>query len=138
MRVHHEKRSGCDTVSYFVGKGKKTAFQGWKSSVSYHLLKIRSMKKNVMPWSDLWLSCIAVRVPTRPSTKLDKFCLPKVTKALKIFLRLKPLLHSISKEQPIRPVMYGVKRWSLCRNSQIRQSGVGSNHQRDGLPSGLR
>ena len=32
MRVHHEKRSGCDTVSYFVGKGKKTAFQGWKSN----------------------------------------------------------------------------------------------------------
>ena len=31
-------------------------------------------------------SCIAVGVPTRPSTKLDKFCLPKVTKALKLFL----------------------------------------------------
>ena len=61
-------------------------------------------------------SCIGVRVTTRPSTKLDKFCLPKVTKALKIF---KPLLHSISKEQPIRPVMYGVKHWSLCRNSLV-------------------
>ena len=97
-----------------------------KSSVSYHLLKIRSLKNNVVPWSDLWLSCVAVRVPTRPSAKLDKFFLRKVTKALRIFLRLKPLLHSTSKEQPIRQVMHGVKRWSLCRNSQVRQSGVGS------------
>ena len=85
-----------------------------KSSVSYHLLKIWSLKNNVVSWSDLWLSCTAVRVPTRPSTKLDKFYLHKVTKALRIFLQLKP-----SKEQPIRPVMYGVKRWSLCRNSQV-------------------
>lgn len=63
--------TGCDTVSYFAGKGKKTAFKAWKSnpevksSVSYHLLKIRSLKNNVVPWSDLWLSCVAVRVPTR-------------------------------------------------------------------------
>ena len=121
-----------------LSKDGSQILKSLKSSVSYHVLKIRSMKKNTMPWSNLWLSCIAARVPTRPSTKLDKFCLPKVTKPLKIFLRLKPLLHSISKEQPIRPVMYGVKRWSLCRNSQVRQSGVGSNHQRDGLPSGLR
>ena len=42
-----------------------------KSSVSYHLLKIRSLKNNVVSWSDLWLSCTAVRVPTRPSTKLE-------------------------------------------------------------------
>ena len=83
-------------------------------------------------------SCIAVGVPTRPSTKLDKLGLPKVTKAYKLFLGLKPLLHSISKEQPIRPVMYGVKHWSLCRNSLVRQNGVRSIHQRDGLPSGLR
>ena len=66
-----------------------------------------------------------------------EFRLPKVTKALKLFLRLKTLLHSISKEQPNRPVMYGVKHWSLCRNSLAPQNGVGSNHQRDGLPSGL-
>ena len=109
-----------------------------KSSVSYHLLKIRSLKTTVVSWSDLWLSCTAVSVPTRPSTKLDKFCLRKVTKAFRKFLQLKPLLHSTSKEQPTRPVMYGVKCWSLCRNSQVRQSGVGSNHQKDGLPSGLR
>ena len=88
-----------------------------KSSVSYHLLKIRSLKNNVVSWSDLWLSCTAVRVPTRQSTKLDKFYLRKVIKALRIFLQLKPLLHSTSKEQPVRPVMYEVKRWSLCRNS---------------------
>ena len=100
-----------------------------KSSVSYHLLKIRSLKNNVVSWSDLWLSCTAVRVPTRQSTKLDKFCLRKARiKALRIVLQIKPRLHSTSKEQPIRPVMYGVKRWSLCRNSQVRQSGVGSNH----------
>ena len=40
-----------------------------KSSMSYHVLKIRSLKNNAVPWSDLWLSCTAVRVPTRPSTK---------------------------------------------------------------------
>ena len=108
-----------------------------KSSVSYHLLKIRSLKNNVVSWRDLWLSCTAVRVPTRQSTKLDKFYFRKVIKALRIFLQLKPLLHSTSKEQPIRLVMYGVKRWSLCRNSQVLQSGVGSNHQKVGLPSGL-
>lgn len=142
----------CEALPFFhavTGKGKEKErrqlskhgsqiLKSLKSSVSYHLLKIRSLKNNVVPWSDLWLSCIAVRVPTRPSTKLDKFYLRKVTKALRIFLRLKPLLHSTSKEQPIRQVMYGVKRWSLCRNSQVRQSGVGSNHQKDGLPSGLR
>ena len=108
-----------------------------KSFVSYHLLKIRSLKNNVVSWSDLWLSCTAVRVPTRQPTKLDKLYLRKVIKALRIFLQLKPLLHSTSKEKPIRPVMYGVKRWSLCRNSLVWQSRVGSNHQKVGLPSGL-
>ena len=108
-----------------------------KSFVSYHLLKIRSLKNNAASWSDLWLSCTAVRVPIRQSTKLDKLYLRKVIKALKIFLQLEPLLHSTSKEQPIRPVMYGVKRSSLSRNSLVRHTGVGSNHQKVGLPSGL-
>ena len=120
-----------------LSKYRSQILKSLKSSVSYHLLKIRSLKNNVVSWSDLWLSYTAVRVPTRQSTKLDKFYLRKVIKALRIFLQLKPLLHSTSKEQPIRPVMYGVKRWSLCRNSQVRQSGVGSNHQKVGLPSGL-
>ena len=120
-----------------LSKRGSQILKSMKSFVSYHLLEIQSLKNSVVSWSDLWLSCIVIRVPTRQSTKLDKFYLRKVIKPLRTFLQLKPLLHSTSKEQPIRPVMYGVKSWNLCRNSQVRQSGAGSNHQKVGLPSGL-
>ena len=120
-----------------LSKRGSQILKSMKSFVSYHLLEIQSLKNSVVSWSNLWLSCTAIRVPTRQSTKLDKFYLRKVMKPLRTFLQLKPLLHSTSKEQPIRPVMYGVKRWNLCRNSQVRQSGAGCNHQKVGLPSGL-
>ena len=81
-----------------LSKYRSQILKSLKSSVSYHFLKIRSLKNSVVSWSDLWLSCTAVRVPTRQSTKLDKFYLRKVIKALRIFLQLKPLLHSTSKE----------------------------------------
>ena len=36
-----------------------------KSSLSYQLLKIRSLKNNVVSWSNLWLSCTAVQACPR-------------------------------------------------------------------------
>ena len=63
--------------------------------------------------------------PTKQVTKLDKLYLRKEIKALRTFLQLKPLLLSTSEEQQIRPVIYGVRRWSLCRNSLVHSGRVG-------------
>ena len=63
--------------------------------------------------------------PTKQVTKLDKLYLRKEIKVLRTFLQLKPLLLSTSKEQQIRPVIYGVKRWSLYRNSLVHSGRVG-------------
>ena len=55
--------------------------------------------------------------------------MPKVTKALKLFFRLKPLLHSISKEQPIWPVMYGVKTMRL--HHERKSDAVKVHHEKE-------
>lgn len=136
--------TGCDTVSYSAGKGKKTAFQAWKSNpeVTETFRVLSSPQDTVYEEQCHALERFVVVMCSRtcPHQTVNEARQVLFAQGNKSIENIPPTQAALA--QHIKRAAYQaghvwVKRWGLCRNSQVRQSGVSGNHQRDGLPSGL-
>ena len=87
--------------------------------MTYHLLE-----NNVVSWSDLWLSCTAVRIPHKSIENV-----PPTQAALAQHIKRAANQACHIWGQALEPMQE--------LPSPLRQSGFGSNHRKVGLPSGL-
>ena len=134
----------CDTVSYFAGKGKKTTFQAWKSNPEVtEIFRVLSSPQDTVSEEQCPLERFVVVMynctcPHQTVKEAQQVLFVQGNKSIQNIPPTQAVLAQHINRSAYQGSHVWGQGWSLCRNSQVRQSGVGSNHQKDGLPSGLR
>ena len=128
--------TGCDTVSAFGGRGKKTAWNTWKvypevTDAFESLLLMEEPSEMAMAA----LERFVVLLYDRTSDILQSSFSPRSPGALKTYLLHVQPSRSMSNEPVIKHTV-GTRLWFLILIFQVRQIGVGRKIPQDGSHSG--